>query len=69
MPLSKGRARIGDPVKSIPKPGAKCAVVDCVTDLEQQMDAPSRLSHLLRFFHARVDQEVRSIFGDRRSDA
>jgi hypothetical protein len=67
--FSKGWVRIGDPVKSTSKPGTECAVVDCATDLEQQIGAPSRPSHLLRFFHAPVDQEVRCALSDRRSDA
>jgi hypothetical protein len=66
--FSKGRVHIGDPVKSMSKPGTECAIVDCATDLEQQIGAPSRPSHLLRFVHAPVDQEVRRAFGDRRSD-
>jgi hypothetical protein len=67
--FSKGRAGIGDPVKSMPKPRTECAVIDCATDLKQQIGAPSRPSHLLRFVHAPVDQEVRCALGDRRSDA
>src|ERR1700733_5108216 len=67
--ISKGRVRISDPVKSMPKPGTECAVVDGTTDLEQQIGAPSRPSHLLRFIHAPVDQEVGCALGDRRSDA
>ena len=27
--------RIGNPVKTMPKPGTECAVIDCATDLEQ----------------------------------
>ena len=39
--LSKGRVDIRDPVKSIPKPGAERAIVDCAADLEQQVSANS----------------------------
>jgi hypothetical protein len=53
----------------MPKPSTECAVVDCATDLEQQIGAPSRPSHLLQFIHAPVDQEVRCALGDRRSNA
>jgi hypothetical protein len=50
------------------EPGAERTVVDCTADLEQQIGAPSRPSHLLGFVHAAVNQEVRRAFGDRRSD-
>ena len=66
--FSKGRAGIGDLVKSIPKPGAERAIVDCAADLEKQISAISRPSHLLRLVHPPVDQEVRGALGDRRSD-
>src|ERR1700749_4905538 len=59
---------IGDPVKSMPKPGTERSVVDGAADLEQQISAPSRPSHLLGFVHAPVDQEIRCALGDRRSD-
>ena len=52
----------------MPKPGTERAIVDRATNLEQQIGALSRPSHLLRFVHAPVDQEVRCAFGDRRSD-
>src|ERR1700753_3789353 len=66
--FGKGRVFIGDPVKSMPQPSAERAVVDCATDLEQQIGASVRPSHLLRFVHAPVDQEVCCAFGNRRSD-
>src|SRR6201996_2902127 len=66
--FGKGRVFIGDPVKSMPQPSAERAVIDCATDLEQQIGAPLRPSHLLRFVHAPVDQEVRCAFGNRRSN-
>src|SRR5271166_1967417 len=53
----------------MPKPGTERAVVDCATNLEQQIGAISRPSHLLGLVHAPVDQEVRCALGDRRSDA
>jgi len=37
--FGKGQVCIADPVKSAPKPGTKRAVVDCATDLEQQIGA------------------------------
>src|SRR4051794_38199531 len=67
--LSKGRIRVGDSVKSMPNPGAERAIIDCATNLEQQIGAFSRPSHLLGLVHAPVDQEVRCAFSDRRSDA
>jgi hypothetical protein len=39
--LSKGRVDTGDPIKSIPKPGAERAIVECAADLEQQVSANS----------------------------
>ena len=45
--FGKGQVCIGDPVKSMPKPGTEGAVVDCATNLEQQIGAISRPSHLL----------------------
>jgi hypothetical protein len=66
--FGKGQVGIGGPVKSMPNPGTERAVVDCATDLEQQISAPSRPSHLLGLVHAPVDQEVCCAFGDRRSD-
>src|SRR3954447_19367899 len=36
--------------------------------LEQEIGAAAGPSHLLRFGHAAVDQEVGSAFGDRRAD-
>src|SRR3984885_15702296 len=66
--FSKGQVGIGDPVKSMPKPITKRSVVDRATNLEQQIGAFSRPSHLLGFVHAPVDQEVCCAFGDRRPD-
>jgi hypothetical protein len=53
--FSKGRVRVGGPVKSMPKPGTERAVIDCTADLEQQIGAFSRPSHLLGLVHAPVD--------------
>ena len=60
---SAGSSRFGngqicacDPVKSVPKPGTDRAVVDCATDLEQQIGAPSRPSHLLGFVRTPVKE-------------
>ena len=68
MPLGKGWVCSGNPVKSMPNPGTERAVIDSATDLEQQIGAPSRPSHLLGLVHAPVDQEVCCALGDRRSD-
>jgi hypothetical protein len=46
MPLRKAGLH-GQPVKSTPEPGSERAVVDRATDLEQQIGAISRPSHLL----------------------
>src|SRR3954451_20540306 len=68
MPLSKGQVGVSDPVKSMPKPGTERAVVDRATNLEQQIGAFSRPSHLLRLVHTTVDQEIRCAFDNRRPD-
>ena len=42
--FGNGQVCIGDPVKSVPKPGTERAVVDRATDLEQQISAiPGRV--------------------------
>ena len=50
------------------EPAAERAVVDCTAGLGQQIGASLRPSHLLGFVHAAVNQEVRRVLGDRRSD-
>ena len=40
--FGKGQVGIGGPVKSMPNPGTERAVIDCATDLEQQIGAFSR---------------------------
>jgi hypothetical protein len=50
------------------KSGTERSVVDRAPDLEQQIGAVSRPSHLLRLVHTAVDQEIRCAFGDRRPD-
>jgi hypothetical protein len=67
--LGKGQVGIGDPVKSMPKASTERSVVNRATNLEQQVGAFSRPSHLLGLVHAPVDQEVRCAFGDRNPDA
>jgi len=52
----------------MPKSGTEHAVLDCAADLEQQIGAISRPSHLLGLVHAPVDQEIRRALGDRRSN-
>jgi hypothetical protein len=66
--LDNGRVCIADPVKSAAKSGTKRTVVNCAADLEQQIGAAPRPSHLLGLVHAPVDQEIRCAFGDRRTD-
>jgi hypothetical protein len=48
--------------------GAELAVEGGASDLEQEIGAAAGPSHLLRFVHAAVDQEVGGAFGDRRAD-
>jgi hypothetical protein len=64
MPFGKGQIRIGDPVKSVPKPCTERAVIDLATNLEQQIGAIPRPSHLLGFVHPPVDQEICCAFSD-----
>jgi hypothetical protein len=45
--FGKGQVGIGDPVKSMAKPGTERSVVDRAPNLEQQIGAFSRPSHLL----------------------
>ena len=66
--LGKGWPCIGKPFKSLADPGAERAIVDCATNLQQQIGAASRPPHLLGFVHSPVDQEIRCPFGDRRAD-
>jgi hypothetical protein len=66
--LGNGQVCIPGPIKSAPQSRPKRTVVDCTTDLEQQIGAISRPSHLLALVHAPVDQEIRCAFGDRRPD-
>ena len=46
------------------EPGAEHAVVDRAADLKKQIGASPRPSHLLRFIHSPVDQEIRGTFGN-----
>jgi hypothetical protein len=66
--FGKGRPGIGKTFKSLTEPGAERAIIDCATNLEQQIGAVSRPPHLLRFVHASVDQEIGCAFGDRSAD-
>jgi hypothetical protein len=66
--FGNGQVCIPGPIKSAPQSRPKRTVVDCATDLEQQIGAISRPSQLLALIHAPVDQEIRCAFGDRRPD-
>src|SRR5271167_738915 len=54
----------GDWIEHTTEPGAEHAVVDRATDLKKQIGASPRPSHLLRFIHSPVDQEIRGTFGN-----
>jgi len=45
--------------------GTERAIVDRATNLQQEISAASRPSHLLRFIHSAVHQEIGGPFGDR----
>jgi hypothetical protein len=47
----------------------ECAVVDLAPHLRQQVGASPGPSHLLRFIHPSIDQEVGCAFGRRGPDA
>ena len=49
----------GDWIEHTTEPGAEHAVVDRAADLKKQIGASPRPSHLLRFIHSPVDQEIR----------
>ena len=66
--LGKDRTRTGMRLESMPEPGSEPTIVDRAANLEEDIRTSSRPSHLLRFVHAAVDQEVRRAFGDRRPD-
>jgi hypothetical protein len=51
-----------------PLAGTELAVEANAANLEQEIGAAAGPSHLLRFVHAAVDQEVGGAFGDRRAD-
>src|SRR5271165_3983518 len=67
--LHQWRRRGRDRLKQVAESRAECAVVDCTPNLQQQVGASSRPSHLLRLVHPPVDQEVGRAFSHRRSDA
>ena len=56
-PFRKGQVH-WNPSKSVTEPGTEGAVVDRVTNLEQQISALSRPSHLLGLVHTPVDNET-----------
>src|SRR5271165_5133681 len=58
-----------DRLKQVTESRAERAVVDRTRNLQQQVGASSRPSHLPRFVHPPIDQEVGHTFSHRRSDA
>jgi hypothetical protein len=48
---------------------AENTIIDRATNLEQQVGAASRPSHLLTFVHPAIDQEIGRSFGDRGSNS
>ena len=62
------RALGGGRLKEVAESRAERAVVDRAADLQQQVCTSARPSHLLRFVHPPIDQEVRRAFGNRCSD-
>src|SRR5208283_2731198 len=58
-----------DRLKQVAESRAERTVVDRTPNLQQQVGASSRPSHLLRLVHPPVDQEVSGTFSHRRSDA
>ncbi|HUB45987.1 MAG TPA: hypothetical protein VMB73_13455, partial [Acetobacteraceae bacterium] len=51
------------------KVGTESAIIDSATNLKQQIGAASRPSHLLRFVHPTIHQEIGRPFGDRRANS
>jgi len=49
--------------------GTERAIVDGATNLQQEIGAASRPSHLLRFIHSAVHQEIGGPFGDSSSNS
>ena len=55
--FGKGQVGVGYPVKSMPKPSTERSVVDSATNLEQQIGAFSRPSHLPGLVHGRLTRK------------
>ena len=55
-------------MEQLAKAGPELAVEAGAADLEQEIGATAGPTHLLRFVHAAVDQEVRGSFGERCAD-
>jgi hypothetical protein len=62
------RERIVGGVESLPEAGAERPIVDGAANLEQEIGPASRPTHLLRFIHPAVYQEIGGAFGDRGAD-
>lgn len=62
------RLRGSNRLKQLTESWAKGAIVDRTPNLEQQVGASSRPSHLLRLVHPPIDQEVGRPFDHRSSD-
>ena len=55
-------------MKQLAEAGTELAVEAGATDVEQEIGAAAGPSHLLRFVHAAVDQEVGGAFGEQCAD-
>jgi hypothetical protein len=62
------RERIVGGIESLSEAGAERAIVEGAADLEQKIGPSPRPTHLLRFVHPAVYQEVGGALGDGRSD-
>src|SRR4051794_41502374 len=55
-------------LETLPETGAERAVVNSTADLEQPVGAVSGPTHLLRFVHPAVHEEIGRALGQRRAD-
>ena len=65
MRLRPLAGRVVGGLETLSEAGAECAIIDGASDLKQPIGAASRPSHLLRFVHPTVHQEIGRPFGDR----
>jgi hypothetical protein len=59
------RARIVGWLEPLSEAQTEPIIIDSATNLQQQVGAASRPSHLLTFIHSAVHQEIGRSFGDR----